>query len=331
MQNKLADLLTCGPHFMLVIALAGLMSAVPAAAQSYPAKTVRIVVPYPPGGVTDILTRIVGQKLTESWKQPVVIDNRAGGSGNIGAELVVRAPGDGYTLLSASTVHTVNPSLYPKLGYDPLKDFTPIMLMAQVANVLVVHPSLPVKTVKEFIAFAKQRPGQLHYSSAGNGSAPHLTAEMFKTMTQTSLVHVPYKGAAPAMNDLLAGHVMLTFATAPSGVPLVQQNKLRALGVSGAARMPALPAVPTIAEAGVPGYEAVGWNGLVGPTGMTPAVVNAINTEVTRILKAPDSHKRLVELGLEPRTSSPTELATFLKEEVVKWAKVVKASGARVD
>lgn len=307
------------------------LPALQAGAQTYPAKPVRIVVPYPPGGVTDILTRLIGQKLTDSWKQQVIIDNRAGGSGNIGAEVVVRAPGDGYTLLSASTVHTVNPSLYSKLSYDPLKDFTPIMLLAQVANVLVVHPSVPVKTLKEFIVFAKQRPDQLHYSSAGNGSAPHLTAEMFKTMTGTRLVHVPYKGAAPAMADLLAGHVMLTFATAPSGVPLVQQGRLRALGVSSARRMPALPAVPTIAEAGVAGYEAVGWNGLVGPAGMKSAVVNAINADVTRILKEQAVHQRLVGLGLEPRTSTPGELAAFLKEEVVKWAKVVKDSGARVD
>ncbi|MEY4599046.1 MAG: hypothetical protein RLZZ445_1843 [Pseudomonadota bacterium] len=309
----------------------GLSVAQPVAAQSYPAKPVRIVVPYPPGGVTDILTRIVGQKLTETWRQQVIIDNRAGGSGNIGAELVVRSPADGYTLLSASTVHTVNPSLYAKLSYDPLKDFTPITLMAQVANVLVVHPSLPVKSVKEFIAFARQRPGQLHYSSAGNGSAPHLTAELFKMKTGINLVHVPYKGAAPAMSDLLAGHVVLTFATAPSGVPPVQQGKLRALGVSGASRMAALPDVPTIAEAGVPGYEAVGWNGLVGPAGLPPAIVGAINVEVGRILKAPDIHKRLVDLGVEPRISTAGEFSTFLKDEVTQWAKVVKESGARVD
>lgn len=313
------------------LAITGLYAAQPVAAQSYPVKPVRIVVPYPPGGVTDILTRIVGQKLTETWRQQVIIDNRAGGSGNIGAELVVRAPADGYTLLSASTVHTVNPSLYARLSYDPLKDFTSITLMAQVANVLVVHPSLPVKSIKEFIAFAGQRPGQLHYSSAGNGSAPHLTAELFKMKTGVDLVHVPYKGAAPAMTDLLAGHVSLTFATAPSGVPPAQQGKLRALGVSGASRMAALPDVPTIAEAGVPGYEAVGWNGLVGPAGLPSAVVGAINAEVGRILKAPDIHKRLVDLGVEPRTSTAGEFSAFLKEEVAKWAKVVKESGARVD
>jgi tripartite-type tricarboxylate transporter receptor subunit TctC len=302
-----------------------------AQAQAYPAKPIRIVVPYPPGGTTDILTRVIGQKLTAAWGQRVIIDNRAGASGNIGAEAVVRSAGDGYTLLSASTVHTVNPSLYSKLSYDPLKDFTPIALLAQVANILVVHPSLPVKTVKEFIAFAKKRPGELNFSSAGNGSAPHLTAEMFKMKTGVNIVHVPYKGAPPAMTDLLAGHVALTFATAPSAVPHVQSGRLRALGVSSATRIPALPNVPTIAEAGVPGYEAIGWSGLVGPSGMPQAVVGRLNTEVVKVMHAPEVSKRLGDLGLEVRTSTPAEFAAFLKAEVVKWAKVVKDSGARID
>ena len=302
-----------------------------AAAQTYPTKPIRIIVPYPAGGTTDILTRIVGQKLTEAWKQQVIIDNRPGASGNIGAEVVVRAPGDGYMLLSASTVHTVNPSLYSKLAYDPLKDFTPIALLAQVANILVVHPSLPVHSVKEFIAFAKKRPGQLNFSSAGNGSAPHLTAEMFKTITGVDMVHVPYKGAPPAMSDLLAGQVALTFATAPSAVPHVQTGHLRALGVSSATRIPALPKVPTIAEAGVPGYEAVGWNGLVGPSGMPPAIVDRLNAELVKIVRMPDTGKRLSDVGLDVRTSTAAEFAVFLKEEVVKWAKVVKDSGVRVD
>ena len=302
-----------------------------AGAQTYPTKPIRIIVPYPAGGTTDILTRIVGQKLNEAWRQQVIIDNRPGASGNIGAEAVVRAPGDGYLLLSASTVHTVNPSLYSKLAYDPLKDFTPIALLAQVANILVVHPSLPVHSVKEFIAFAKKRPGQLNFSSAGNGSAPHLTAEMFKTRTGVDMVHVPYKGAPPAMSDLLAGQVALTFATAPSAVPHVQTGHLRALGVSSATRIPALPKVPTIAEAGVPGYEAVGWNGLVGPSGMPPAIVERLNAELVKIVRMPDVGKRLSDVGLDVRTSTVAEFAVFLKEEVVKWAKVVKDSGARVD
>ena len=195
----------------------------------------------------------------------------------------------------------------------------------------MVHPSLPVNSVREFIAFAKKRPGQLNYSSAGNGSAPHLTAEMFKTSTGVNIVHVPYKGAAPAMTDLLAGHVMLTFATAPSGVPHVQAKRLRALGVSSATRIPALPNVPTIAEAGVPGYEAIGWNGLTGPAGLPQAVTDRLNADAVKVMKNPDVSKRLSELGLEPRTSTPGEFAGFLKAEVVKWAKVVKDSGARVD
>ncbi len=307
------------------------LPAQPTAAQTYPVKPIRIIVPYPAGGSTDILTRIVGQKLTEAWRQQVIIDNRPGASGNIGAEAVVRAPADGYMLLSASTVHTVNPSLYSKLAYDPLKDFTPIALLAQVANILVVHPSLPVHSVKEFIAFAKQRPGQLNFSSAGNGSAPHLTAEMFKSRTGVNMVHVPYKGAPPAMADLLAGQVALTFATAPSAVPHVQTGQLRALGVSSATRIPALPAVPTIAEAGVPGYEAIGWNGLVGPSGMPPAIVDRLNAELVKIVRTPDTSKRLSDVGLDSRTGTVAEFATFLKEEVVKWAKVVKDSGARVD
>ena len=302
-----------------------------AVAQAYPVKPVRIVVPYPPGGTTDILTRLLGQKLGETWGQQVIIDNRAGASGNIGAEAVVRSPGDGYMLLSASTVHTVNPSLYRKLAYDPLKDFTAITLLAQVANILVVHPSLPVGSVRELISFAKQRPGQLNYSSAGNGSAPHLTAEMFKMGTGINIVHVPYKGAAPAMADLLAGHVALTFATAPSAVPHVQARRLRALGVSSAKRIPALPEVPAIAEAGVPGYEAIGWNGLTGPAGMPQPVLDRINADTVKILNAPDVSRRLSDLGLEPRTSTPAEFGAFLRSEVVKWAKVVKDSGARVD
>jgi len=326
-----------GRHFILQFAISGCLAVVAlgvahdAGAQAYPSKPVRIVVPYPPGGTTDILTRLIGQKLTETWGQQVIIDNRAGAGGNIGAEAVVRSAADGYTLLSASTVHTVNPSLYRKLGYDPLKDFTAITLLAQVANILVVHPSLPVKTVKEFIAFAKKRPGQLNFSSAGNGSAPHLTAEMFKMKTGVNIVHVPYKGAAPAMVDLIAGHVTLTFATAPSAVPYVQSGRLRALGVSSAKRIPALPEVPTIAEAGVPGYEAIGWNGLTGPAGMPQAVVDRLNAEVVKILRAPDVSKRLGDLGLEPRTSTPAEFSEFLKSEVVKWAQVVKDSGARLD
>ena len=196
---------------------------------AYPTKAIRIVVPFPAGGTSDILSRAVGQKLTEEWKQPVIIDNRPGAGANIGAEIVVKSPPDGYTLLAASTIHTINPSLYRKLAYDPVKDFTPITLIAATSQVLAVHPSLPVKTVKELVAYAKKRPGEINYSSAGSGSQPHLTAELFKSRTGINIVHVPYKGAPPAMTDLLAGHVALSFATSPSAVPHVKAGKLRAL------------------------------------------------------------------------------------------------------
>jgi tripartite-type tricarboxylate transporter receptor subunit TctC len=311
--------------------IAATLFAAAAWGQAYPAKAIRIVVPFPAGGTSDILARAVGQKLTEEWKQQVVIDNRPGASANIGAEVVVRSPPDGYTLLCASTIHTINPSLYSKLSYDPVRDFTPVTLIAATSQVLAVHPSLPVTTVKEFIAYARKRPGELNYSSAGNGSQPHLTAELFKSRTGVSMVHVPYKGAPPAMTDLLAGQVALTFATAPSAVPHVKSGRLRALGVSTAKRISALPDVPTIAEAGVADFEASGSNGLVGPAGMPPAIVERLNATVVRIVKEPAMSKYLSDQGADPWTTTPAEYAAYIKAEVVKWAKVVKDSGARID
>jgi tripartite-type tricarboxylate transporter receptor subunit TctC len=299
--------------------------------QTYPAKAIRIIVPFPAGGTSDILSRAVGQKLTEQWKQPVIVDNRPGASANIGAELLVKSPPDGYTLFCASTIHTINPSLYSKLAYDPVRDFTPITLLAATSQVLAVHPSVPVKTVKEFIAYAKKLPGELNYSSAGNGSQPHLTAEMFKARTGINIVHVPYKGAPPAMSDLLAGHVALTFATSPSAVPHVKAGKLRALGVSTAKRIAALPDVPTIDEAGVPGFEASGANGLVGPAGMPPAIVEKLNATVVRIVREPAMSKFLSDQGADPWTTTPAEYGAYIKSEVAKWAKAVKDSGARID
>jgi tripartite-type tricarboxylate transporter receptor subunit TctC len=243
----------------------------------------------------------------------------------------VKSPPDGYTLFCASTIHTINPSLYSKLAYDPVRDFAPITLIAATSQVLAVHPSVPVKTVKEFIAYAKKHPGELNYSSAGNGSQPHLTAEMFKARTGINIVHVPYKGAPPAMSDLLAGHVALTFATSPSAVPHVKSGKLRALGVSTAKRIAALPDVPTIDEAGVPGFEASGANGLVGPAGMPPETVAKLNAAVVRIVREPAMSKFLSEQGADPWTTTPSEYGAYLKSEVAKWAKAVKDSGARID
>jgi tripartite-type tricarboxylate transporter receptor subunit TctC len=299
--------------------------------QAYPAKPIRIVVPFPAGGTSDILSRAIGAKLTEEWKQQVIVDNRPGASANIGAEIVVKSPPDGYTLLCASTIHTINPSLYSKLSYDPVRDFTPITLIAATSQVLAVHPSVPVKTVKEFIAYAKKRPGELNYSSAGNGSQPHLTAEMFRLRTGINIVHVPYKGAPPAMTDLLAGHVALTFATSPSAVPHAKSGKLRALAVSTLKRIAALPDVPTIDESGVRGFEASGANGLVGPAGMPAAVVEKLNTAVVRIVREPAMSKYLSDQGADPWTMAPGEYGAYIKSEVAKWATAVKDSGARID
>ena len=300
-------------------------------AQAYPTKAIRIVVPFPAGGTSDILSRAIGQKLTEEWKQPVIVDNRPGASANIGAEILVKSLPDGYTLFCASTIHTINPSLYSKLSYDPVRDFTPITLIAATSQVLAVHPSVPVKTVKELIAYAKKRPGELNYSSAGNGSQPHLTAEMFKARAGIDIVHVPYKGAPPQIADLLAGHVALTFGTSPTAVPHVRSGKLRALGVSTAKRITALPDVPTISEAGVPGFEASGANGLVGPAGMPPAIVERLNAAVVRIVNEPAMSKFLSDQGAEPWTTTPAEYAAYIKSEVAKWAKAVRDSGARID
>jgi tripartite-type tricarboxylate transporter receptor subunit TctC len=315
----------------LAAALAVALVAGPAPAQDYPAKPVRIIVPFPAGGTTDILTRAIGQKLGEEWKQPVIVDNRPGAGANIGAEQAVKSPPDGYTLLMASTIHSINASLYPKLSYDPLKDFTPITLVAETAQVLVVHPSVPASSVKELVALLKAKPGQLNYSSAGNGSQPHLAAELFKTMTGTDMAHVPYKGGPQAMTDLVAGVVAVSFATAPSAVPNVKSGKIKALGVSTKGRIPALPDVPTIAEAGVTGYEASGFFGLVGPPGLSPGLVNQINAAVVRIVKEPAMAKYLSDQGAEPLTSTPAEYAALIRDEVAKWGKVVKESGAKID
>jgi len=308
-----------------------LLLSIHAYAQSYPVKPVRIVVPFPPGGTSDILARTLGQKLAEEWGQQVVVDNRPGAGANIGAENVARSAADGYSLLILSTAHTINPSLYKKLAYDPVKDFAPVTMLVATSQVLVVHKSVPVSTLKEFIAFAKKHPGELLYSSAGSGSQPHLSAELFKTMTGINYVHVPYKGAPPAMVDLLAGHVALTFATAPSAVPYVKSGQLRALGVSTAKRIAALPDVPTIAEAGVPGYETTGWNGLVAPAGTPAPIIEKLNGAFVKVLRTPAVASYLSGQGADPDPGTAAEFAAYIKAEIAKWAKVVQDSGARVD
>jgi tripartite-type tricarboxylate transporter receptor subunit TctC len=303
-----------------------------ALAQSYPSKPIRIVSPFPPGGTSDILARAIGERLSKEWGQPVVTENRPGAAGNIASEYVARSAPDGH-LLYINTVgtHAINAAIYPKLNFDPIKDFTAITNLVALPSLLCAHPSVPVRNVKELIALARRHPGELSYSSAGSGSQPHLTAEMFKTMTGVNLLHVPYKGASPQMVGLLGGEVAVTWATAPSGVPFVKAGKLRALGVSSSRRMPVLPDVPTIAEAGVPGYDAMGWNGLVGPAHMPPAVVQKINASVVKIFRTPEVRDRFVALGSEPIPSTPEEFARLMQAELPKWAKIVKESGARLD
>ena len=300
-------------------------------AQDYPNKPIRIVVPFPAGGTTDIITRAVAQKLSEEFKQPVIVDNRPGGGANIGADHAVRSAPDGYTLLMASTAHSINASLYPKMTYDPVKDFAPITVVAETAQVLVVHPSVPANNVRELIAYLKAAPNPVSYSSAGNGSQPHLSTELFKTMSNTPMQHVPYKGGPQAMTDLIAGHVLVSLATAPSAVQNVKTGKVKALGVSTKQRIPALPDVPTIAESGLPGYEASGYFGLVGPAQLPAAIVNKINAAVVKIVREPAMSKYLSEQGADPMTGTPAEYGALLKDEVEKWGKVVKATGAQID
>jgi tripartite-type tricarboxylate transporter receptor subunit TctC len=311
---------------MLILAAPGVW------AQAYPAKPVRIVVPFPPGGTSDILARTIGPRLSAEWGQPVMVDNRPGAAGNIAAEHVARAPGDGYTLFITTVgIHAIHPSLYSKLPFDPLRDFTPVTNLVMLPSVLAVHPSIPVRSVKELIALAKKRPGDLSYSSAGSGSQPHLTAELFKTMTGVDLLHVPYKGAAQQLTDLVAGHVALTFATAPSAVPFIKGGQMRAIGVSSGKRASALPDVPTIAEAGVPGYEAVGWNGMVAPANLPAPVLEKLNATVVKAFNLPEVRDRMISLAADPVTTTPAQFGAYIKAEIAKWAKVVKASGARLD
>jgi tripartite-type tricarboxylate transporter receptor subunit TctC len=314
-----------------LLVLAATWVSFAALAQDYPNRSVRIVVPFPAGGTTDIITRALAQKLSDEWKQPVVVDNRPGGGANIGAEQAVRSAPDGYTLLMASTAHSINATLYPKMAYDPLKDFTPLSLVAETAQVLVVHPSVPANTTRELIQYLKTTSTPVSYSSAGNGSQPHLSAEMFKTMSGTNMLHVPYKGGPQAMTDLVAGHVQISLATAPSAVPFIKSGRIKALGVSSRQRIPALPDVPTITDSGLMGYEASGFFGLVGPANMPPAIAAKINAAVVRIIKEPAMSKYLSEQGADPFTSTQIEYAAFLRDEVAKWGKVVKDTGAKID
>jgi tripartite-type tricarboxylate transporter receptor subunit TctC len=315
-----------------VLLLAVLAVAAPAQAQSYPDKPIKLVVPFAPAGATDVLARIVGQKLSELEKQPVIVDNRAGAGGNIGSDAVAKAAPDGYTLLMGAVgTHAINVSLYKKMPYDPVKDFIPVVLVATVPNVLVVPASLPVNSVKELIAYGKANPGKLNFGSSGNGTSIHLSGELFKSMTGMDMQHVPYKGSGPATVDLLSGQVQMMFDNLPSAMPNIKSGKLKALAVTSAKRSPSLPDVPTIAEAGVPGYEAPSWFGILVPKGTPPEIVAKLNTDINKILAMPDTKKKFLEQGAEPAGGTPEQFAALINSEIPKWAKVVKASGAQID
>jgi tripartite-type tricarboxylate transporter receptor subunit TctC len=315
-----------------VFVAALLLAAGTCAAQSYPAKPIRIVVPFPAGGIADLFGRVIGQKFTEAWGQPTVVDNRPGAGGNIGADLVAKAPPDGYTLVTGSIgTHAVNVSLFSKLPYDPIRDFAPVSLIMEAEGLLVVHPSVPVKSVKELLALAKARPGQLSYASAGYGTASHLSGELFKSMAKVDMVHVPYKGNVPAITDLLTGQTSLLFATMPTVLPQVQAGRLKALAVTSSSRSPAAPELPTIAEVALPGYSVTNWIGIFAPAGTPRDVVQKLNGEIIRTMQAPDIQKRLVNEGAKFTAGTPDQFGAFVRAEMTKWAKVVKEAGIRVD
>jgi tripartite-type tricarboxylate transporter receptor subunit TctC len=301
-----------------------------ATAQGFPQKSIRFVVPFPPGGATDALARILGEKMSENWSQPVIIDNRAGAGGNIAAEIVARSPPDGHTIIIVGMSHAANPSLYSKLAYHPVRDFAPVTQAVAMNMFLTVHPSLPVKSVKELIALARAKPGALNYASGGSGSTPHMAMELFKSFTKVDLVHVPYKGTQSVIG-IMRGEAALLFENLISVGAHVQSGRLRALAVGASRRSSAMPEVPTVAEAGVPGYEMTAWFGVLAPAGTAKPVVAALNREMANTLKLPDVKERFSKLGAEPVGNTPEQFDAFIKSEIAKWAKVVKEAGLKAD
>ena len=311
---------------------AGVAAPDASAQAAWPSKPIRIVVPFPPGGTTDILARAAAQKMTEAWKEQAVIDNRPGAGGNIGAELVAKAPADGYTMLMGTVgTHAINASLYAKMPYDHVKDFAPVILVAAVPNVMVVHPSVPAATVAEFIAWAKANPGKVNFASSGSGTSIHLAGELFKTQTGLAMTHVPYKGSAPAIADLIGGQVQVMFDNLPSALPQIRGGKLRALAVTSRERANALPDVPTVAESGLPGFEASSWFGLLAPSGTPREVVVRVNAEIARWLASSDAKDKLASQGAIAAGGTPEDFVSHIAAETAKWQKVVRESGAKVD
>ena len=317
---------------VLAAAIAAALLPMTGSAQTYPAKPVRIIVGLAPGGGNDTMARLIGQKLSQTLKQQFVVDNRPGAGGLIAGEVVAKSPPDGYTLLLGNVAMlAIIPNIQKKVPYDPLKDFTPISLMATAPLLVVVHPSLPVHSIKQLIAFAKAKPNELNYASNGIGSSTHLATELFKVMTGTKMTHVPYKGLSPATVDLLSGQVPVMFSSAVAMTPHVTSGRLRALAITGATRSKALPQVPTVAEAGVPGYEAGSWYGILGPSGMDRGIVDLLSREIAAAMKAPDVQQRLDSEGVVAIGSTPAEFAAHIKKEHARMAQVVKSSGAKFE
>lgn len=320
-------------HIFKAIAAAGLVfyAANAAAADAYPSKPIKWVVPFPPGGAMDTMARTLGEKLSVSMKQPVVVENRPGAGGTIGSSVVAKAAPDGHTMMIVSIGHAVNPSIYPTLRYDAMRDFEPVSLVGIVPNLLVAHPSVKANNAKELIALAKAQPGKLTYASAGSGTTVHLAAELFNSMAGVDIMHVPYKGSAPAVTDLMGGQVDIMFDSLSSAKPYVESGKLKALAVTTAKRSSAFPNVPTIAESGVPGYELSGWYAVFVPAKTPKPIVDRLHAELTRALKQPDVRARFALIGAEPVGSSPQELANTLKTETARWAKIVRERNIKAD
>ena len=319
--------------------VAGSLAAVVAAAAvaqeqttGYPNKPVRWVVPFPPGGSADIMGRMIGQDLAKALGQQVVIENRAGASAIVGSEYVAKSPADGYTLLQANVSQmTIHPSLYPRLPYDPLKDFAPVTVLGIVTSVMVTTPSLPVASVRDLVALAKKRPGQLNFTSSGAGSSTHLTGELLKQRAGIAMTHINYKGSGPALTDVMAGFVEIMFENLPSALPFINANKLKVLAVTGKDRSPVLKSVPTLAESGFPGFDMVSWQALVAPAGTPRAVVDRLNAEVAKVLKTPEMKEKMTGLGTDVVANSPEQFAQYLREETAKWSKIVKDAGIKLE
>jgi tripartite-type tricarboxylate transporter receptor subunit TctC len=322
----------CFLRWIAIALIAGASSfAPPVIAQPYPSKAVRVIVPYAPGGGTDIMTRVVTQKLSEMWGQQIVVDNRGGGGTVIGTQMAAKAPADGYTLFISAPSFVINPTTRPGLAYDVLRDFVPVTLFAFQPYVLVTHPKVPVRDVKEFITLAGEHPESLNFGSTGTGSGSHLAAELFKFMTHTKPIHISYKGMGPAVIDVIGGQIQFIFGTVLAVVPHVRNGRLRALGVSSERRSESLPNLPTIAEAGVPGYSTVSWTGMHLPAGAPDAIVKTIRSDVMKVIARRDVRERFLNDGAEPAGGSSGEFGQFIRDEIVKWRKVIKAAEIRID